>query len=72
MLNCVQFFVTPWTVACQAPLSLGFLRQECWSGLFLLQKIFATEGSNLHVLNWQVYSLPLSHQEAQLLLFSEL
>ena len=26
-------FVTPWTVACQAPLSLGFPRQEYWSGL---------------------------------------
>ena len=25
--------VTPWTVARQAPLSLGFLRQEYWSGL---------------------------------------
>ena len=24
---------TPWTVACQAPLSMGFLRQEYWSGL---------------------------------------
>ena len=24
---------SPWTVACQAPLSLGFSRQECWSGL---------------------------------------
>ena len=23
----------PWTVACQAPLSVGFLRQEYWSGL---------------------------------------
>ena len=23
---------TPWTVACQAPLSMGFSRQECWSG----------------------------------------
>ena len=22
-----------WTVACQAPLSMGFSRQECWSGL---------------------------------------
>ena len=29
----VQLFVTPWTVACQAPLSLGFSRQEYWSGL---------------------------------------
>ena len=26
-------FVTPWTVACQAPLSMAFLRQEYWSGL---------------------------------------
>ena len=26
-------FATPWTVASQAPLSMGFSRQECWSGL---------------------------------------
>ena len=26
-------FVTPWTVACQAPLSVGFSRPEYWSGL---------------------------------------
>ena len=25
-------FATPWTVACQAPLSMGFCRQDCWSG----------------------------------------
>ena len=25
--------VTPWTVACKAPLSMGFSRQEDWSGL---------------------------------------
>ena len=25
--------VTPWTAAHQAPLSMGFSRQECWSGL---------------------------------------
>ena len=30
---CLQVFATPWTVACQAPLSMGFPRQECWSGL---------------------------------------
>ena len=29
--SCVQLFVTLWTVACQAPLSLGFSRQEYWS-----------------------------------------
>ena len=27
-LSCVWLFVTPWTVACQAPLSMGFSRQE--------------------------------------------
>ena len=29
----VQLFATPWTVACQAPPSMGFSRQEYWSGL---------------------------------------
>ena len=33
MLSCVQLFVTPWTVASQAPLSMGFPRQEYWRGL---------------------------------------
>ena len=28
-----QLFATLWTVACQAPLSMGFFRQENWSGL---------------------------------------
>ena len=31
--SCVWLFETLWTVACQAPLSMGFLRQEYWSGL---------------------------------------
>ena len=30
-LSHLQLFVTPWTVVCQAPLSLGFSRQEYWS-----------------------------------------
>ena len=33
MLTHVQLFVTPWTVAHQAPPSMGFSRQEYWSGL---------------------------------------
>ena len=33
MLSRVQLFVTPWTVAHQAPLSLEYSRQEYWSGL---------------------------------------
>ena len=30
--NHVQLFATLWTVACQVPLSMGFFRQEYWSG----------------------------------------
>ena len=32
-LSRVRLFATPWTVALQAPLSMGFSRQEYWSGL---------------------------------------
>ena len=32
MLSRVQLFATPWTLAHQAPLSMGFSRQEHWSG----------------------------------------
>ena len=33
LLNLFCLFPTPWTVACQAPLSMEFSRQEYWSGL---------------------------------------
>ena len=33
LLSCVQPFLTPWTVACLAPLTTGFSRQESWSRL---------------------------------------
>ena len=32
-LSCVQLFATPWSAAYQAPLSMGFSRQEYWSGV---------------------------------------
>ena len=32
-LSHVRLFVTPWTIAYQAPWSMGFSRQEYWSGL---------------------------------------
>ena len=32
-LSFVWLFVTLWTIACQAPLSMGFPKQEYWSGL---------------------------------------
>ena len=31
-LSCVQLFATPWTIACQTPLSVELSRQEYWSG----------------------------------------
>ena len=56
--------MNPWTIAYQALPSLGFSRQEYWSGcLFLLQGIFPTQRSNpslLCLLHWQVDSLPLA------------
>ena len=44
MLSCIWLFATPWTVAHQAPLTMGFSRQEYWSGTCLL--------------HWQGGSLP--------------
>ena len=33
LLQCARLFATPWTVALQAPVFMGFSRQEYWSGL---------------------------------------
>ena len=33
LVSRVRLLVTPWTAVCQAPLSMGFSRQECWSGV---------------------------------------
>ena len=56
--------VVPWTVAHQAPPSMGFFRQEYWGAgcHAFLQGIFPTQGSNLcllRLLHCQVGSLPL-------------
>ena len=50
-----------WTVAPQAPLSMGFSRQEYWSGL-----PFPPPGDlpNPEMGHWQAHSLLLSHQES--------
>ena len=58
---------TPGTVAHQAPLSVGFSRQEYWSGLHsLLQGIFPTQGSNPGLLHWKQILYHLSHQSTML------
>ena len=63
VLNCVQLFATPWTVACQAPLSMGFPRQEYWSGLrFPPPRDLPNPGNELRSPALQADSLPLSHQ----------
>ena len=63
LLSCVQLFVTPWTVVHQAPLSMGFSRQEYWSGLpFPLTGDLSDPGMNLSLLYWQMESLPLNNQ----------
>ena len=54
MLSHVWLFVTPRTVAHQAPLSMVCSRQEYWSWLpFLLQGIFPAQGPNACLLHWQ-------------------
>ena len=40
----VRFFATLWSVVHQAPLSMGFSRQEYWNGLHFLQGIFPDPG----------------------------
>ena len=54
--------VAPWTVARQAPLPMEVSREEYWSGVqFPTQEIFRAKGLNphlLHLLHWQVDSLP--------------
>ena len=62
-LSRVQLFATPWTIAYQAPLSMGFSRQEHWSRLsFLLQGIFLTQGSNSGLPHCRQTLYHLSHQ----------
>ena len=55
-------FATPWTVAHQVPLSLGFSRQEYWSGLpFPPPGDIPDPGIEPCLLYWQANSFPLSY-----------
>ena len=61
-LSQVQLFVTPWSVAHQAPLLMEFSRQEYWSGFpFPTPGIFPTQASNPCLLQRETDSLPLHH-----------
>ena len=66
VLSCVQLFATPWTIAVhQSPLSMGFSRQEYWSGLPFSSlgdlPDPGIEPTSLASLALQVDSLPLSY-----------
>ena len=61
-LSHARLFATLWTVAYQAPLSMGFSRQGYWSGLPLPSPgIFPTQGSNPGVLHCRQTLYRLSH-----------
>ena len=47
--NVVWLCVTPWTVACQAHLSMGFSRSESWSGLPGLSREYSWPRDRIHV-----------------------
>ena len=61
-LSCVRLFVTPWTVAHQAPPSMEFSRQEYWSGHLIKNKLIqkkkmpidVSEGCSLNIINQEV------------------
>jgi len=82
VLSHVWLFVTPWTIDHQAPLPMGFPRQEYWSGLpFPAPGNLTNPGikpSLLSLLHWQVDSLPcepsgnplVGHSRLQIFLFA--
>ena len=64
LLSHVRFLATPWTAAHQAPLSMGFSRQEYWSGVplpspylpgKLLISFFKDTFSGYRILRWQIF-----------------
>ena len=62
--SCVQIFASLWTLACQAPLSMEFSRQEYWNGLPCPPPGDlpdpGIELTSLCLLHWQANSLPLA------------
>ena len=68
VLSHVQLFVTPWTVARQIPLSMGFSRQEFQARMgglpFPSLEDLPDQGLNSDLLHWQTDSLLLTTREA--------
>ena len=63
VLSQVRLFATPQAIAHQAPLSMGFSRQEYWSGMPTPGDLPGPgiEPNLLQLLHWQAGSLPLCH-----------
>ena len=60
--SCPSFLI-PWAIAHSLLYPCGFSGKSTEMGChFFLQEIFPTQRSNLHLLNWQVNSLPPSHR----------
>ena len=63
VLSCLGLSATPWTVAGQATLSMGFSSRILgWVVPFLLQRIFPTQGWNLGLPHCRQFLYPLSYQ----------
>ena len=61
----VRLSATPWTMACQAPLSMGFSRQKYWSGLPVTSPVIKYEVSKVKSLSRvQLFATPwtVAHQ----------
>ena len=61
VVKCDQLFATPWTAAYQALLSMGFPRQEYWSGLPFPTPDLPDPEIEPASPHWQAVSSPLSH-----------
>ena len=69
MLSCVWLSATPWTVAHQAPLSMGFSRQGSWNGwpfpspkywwslYYFVNEFNSIDLYTLKLLQWQIYEV---------------
>ena len=73
VISRIRHFATVWSVACQAPLSLGFARQEYWSGLpFSAPGDLPDTGTEPHVpcdscpVRWILYHCALPGNDRQL------
>ena len=68
VLSCVPAFATPWAVGCQAPLSMGFPRQEHWNGLPCPPPgVFLTEILNSGLLHCRQNLYQLTYEESPLI-----